>query len=459
LARRVLSFLTRMASALAEEDDLHSWHECGDCGLLQVVPEVPDGDAASCVRCNKTLRRAASYSLPFAFACSALSAVLLALALDQPLVQMNVVGREGSSTLTTGPNFLWNQGVPALAVVVFLTVLVAPFMKLALMLVVLGGTLAPNPPRGLAWLFGWLERLSPFAMIEVFLLGSFVAYTRLRDLAPVHVGPALLAIGGVMIAMIAADATLDRAAVWAKLGAKTSRLPRNAAPRRDPKPEPGPPVLACHECGRVERLHEGEPCSRCSHPVFHRKTGSLPRVWALTLAAGLLYIPANVLPVMTVLRFGKGGPKTILGGVVELAQDRMWPLAALVLTASILVPVLKLVSLVVLLFLTHRGSNTRLSFRTRLYRFIQVIGRWSMIDIFMLSILVGIVRFGFIATVTPGMGAVAFCAVVILTMFATETFDPRLMWDAARCNEGEPRALVGALRDDLGERRERSAAR
>jgi paraquat-inducible protein A len=432
-----------MASALADDGDLRSWHECADCGLLQVVPELPDGDAAACPRCNKTLRRAARYSLPFAFACSLLSAVLLALALDQPLVKMNVVGRFGTSTLTTGPQFLWNQGLPALAVVVFVTLLVVPFVKLALMLVVLGGALVPSPSRVLAWLFGWLERISPFAMIEVFLLGSFVAYTRLRDLAPVEVGPALLAVGGVMLAMIAADATLDRAAVWERLEAKTSRLPRNAAPhdlgsepRQDRTATPPVPLLACRECGRVERLVEGERCSRCSHTVHRRKHASLPRVWALTLSAGLLYIPANVLPVMTVVRLGKGGPKTILGGVVELARDRMWPLAALVLTASVIVPVLKVLSLIVLLVLTHRESAASLAFRTRLYRFIQVIGRWSMIDIFMLSILVGVVRFGFIATVTPGMGAVAFCAVVILTMFATEAFDPRLMWDAARCNEG-----------------------
>jgi paraquat-inducible protein A len=433
-----------MASALAEDGDLRSWHECADCGLFQVVPEVPDGDAAACARCNKTLRRAARDSLPFAFACSSLAALLLALALDQPLVEMNVIGRSGTSTLTTGPQFLWSQGLPALAAVVFVTLLVMPFVKLALTLVVLGGAFVPNPPGSLAWLFGWLERISPFAMIEVFLLGSFVAYTRLRDLAPVEVGPALFAVGGVMVAMIAADATLDRAAVWKRLETKRSRLPRNAAPRRDSSAAPTARLVACHECGRVERQLEGARCSRCRHAVFHRKNGSLPRVWALTLAAGLLYIPANVLPVMTVLRLGKGGPKTILGGVVELARDRMWPLAALVLTASILVPVLKLVSLVVLLTLTHRGSNARLLFRTRLYRFIQVVGRWSMIDICMLSILVGIVRFGFIATVTPGMGAVAFCAVVILTMFATETFDPRLMWDAARCNEHKPATLARA---------------
>jgi paraquat-inducible protein A len=437
-----------MLSAVAEKRDLRSWRECADCGLLQVIPEVPDGDAASCGRCGRTLRRAARGSLGFAFACSAVSALLLALALDQPLVEMNVVGRSGTSTLATGPQFLWSEGLPALAAVVFVTLLVVPFAKLALTLVVLGGALSPHPPPGLAWLFGWRERISPFAMIEVFLLGSFVAYTRLRDLAPVEVGPALFAVGGVMVAMIAADAILDRVAVWEKLEAKTSRFPRNAAPQRAPTPDlrhaPRAPLLACHACGRVERLRDGAPCPRCSHAVFHRKNGSLPRVWALTLAASLLYIPANILPVMTVVRLGKGGPKTILGGVVELARDRMWPLAALVLTASILVPVFKFVSLFVLLVLTHRGSKAGLAFRTRLYRFIQVIGRWSMIDIFMLSILVGVVRFGFIATVTPGLGAVAFCAVVILTMFATEAFDARLMWDAAHRNEAAPAAPTRA---------------
>jgi paraquat-inducible protein A len=134
---------------------------------------------------------------------------------------------------------------------------------------------------------------------------------------------------------------------------------------------------------------------------------------------------------MTVIRFGRGEPNTLLSGVIELIQAQMWPLALLVFLASITVPLLKLVALVTMLVMTGEGSVTRLRDRTRLYRFVDTIGRWSMIDVFMLTVLVGLVRMGFIATVLPGLGAIAFASVVVLTMFAAASFDPRLMWDAA----------------------------
>jgi len=135
--------------------------------------------------------------------------------------------------------------------------------------------------------------------------------------------------------------------------------------------------------------------------------------------------------VLTVMQLGSGSPSTILGGAEELLAGGMWPLAALVFFASIMVPVLKLVGLSVMLATTQAGWRGRLRDRTVLYRIVSAIGRWSMIDIFMESILVALVQFGAVVTIDPGFGAVAFAAVVILTMFAAEAFDPRLMWDAA----------------------------
>lgn len=152
------------------------------------------------------------------------------------------------------------------------------------------------------------------------------------------------------------------------------------------------------------------------------------------IAATILYIPANLYPVMTVISMGRGAPDTILSGVVELVQADMLPLALLVFFASITVPVLKLVGLTILLVTTQRRSRARLRDRTVLYRIVEAIGRWSMIDVFMLSILVGLVRLGNLATIEPGLGAISFASVVILTMIAAESFDPRLMWDAAGMN-------------------------
>ena len=157
----------------------------------------------------------------------------------------------------------------------------------------------------------------------------------------------------------------------------------------------------------------------------------MTRAWALVLTALALYLPANIFPVMTVVSFGKGESDTILSGVKALFYGGMWPLALLVFFASITVPFLKIGGLMFLLVGTQRHSRWRLRDRTLLYRIIESIGRWSMIDIFMLSILAGLVQLGSVATIQPGIGAVSFAAVVIITMFAASAFDPRLMWDAA----------------------------
>jgi len=150
----------------------------------------------------------------------------------------------------------------------------------------------------------------------------------------------------------------------------------------------------------------------------------------------LLYIPANAYPALTVISFGQGAPSTILGGVMELMNGEDWPLALLIFTASIAVPVLKLLGLTGLLISIRLRLRGWVQDRTRLYRIIEFIGRWSMIDIFVAALLTALVTLGRVATVEPGVGILAFGGVVVATMFAAESFDPRLMWDAAEINDG-----------------------
>jgi paraquat-inducible protein A len=156
----------------------------------------------------------------------------------------------------------------------------------------------------------------------------------------------------------------------------------------------------------------------------------LARTWALTLTAYILYIPANLLPIMTVTMSGRGEPDTIISGVKELVVGGMWPLALLIFFASITVPVLKLLTLTYLLLSVHFRSHWRPRERTMLYRITESVGRWSMIDIFVIAILVALVKLGALATIEAGAGTVAFAGVVVITMFAAMSFDPRLIWDA-----------------------------
>lgn len=193
-------------------------------------------------------------------------------------------------------------------------------------------------------------------------------------------------------------------------------------------------LIQCHDCHLLSRAASIPPghqarCPRCNAPLHRRKPASLSRAAALTLAAGLLYIPANALPIMTVVSLGQGEPDTILSGVMMLIAAGMWPIALVVFVASIAVPMLKLIILTYLLLSVRRRSRWRPRDRTVMYRLTEAVGRWSMIDIFMISILVALVNLGNIASIYVGPGAIAFAAVVVITMFAAMSFDPRLIWD------------------------------
>ena len=189
----------------------------------------------------------------------------------------------------------------------------------------------------------------------------------------------------------------------------------------------------CHDCGLLcalpERAAHGASCSRCGAALHARKPRSLERTSAYLVAAALCYLPANLLPIMKITSLGRAQADTIMSGVVYLLTHGMWPLAIVVFTASVCVPILKIAILTGLLVSVRRGSRWRPVERTRLYRITETIGRWSMVDIFVVTILVALVRLGNLATVEAQPGAVFFGAVVVLTMLAAESFDPRLIWD------------------------------
>ncbi|HEY9348959.1 MAG TPA: paraquat-inducible protein A [Inquilinus sp.] len=400
--------------------------ECHECGFRHTVPMLPDGTAARCVRCGATLHRFRASSLDHAFAWTCAGLVLLLMANFLPFISLEISGRVQTASLVTGIFALYHQGLWELAAVVALTMLVAPALRLGTLFLVLGGLRLKRPPRWLPRLYRWADLLGPWAMVEVYMLGVFVAYVKLTDLATVVVGPGLYSVGGLMLAIIAAGTALDTETVWGE-------FERRGLVPAPPPIDPCRPTCLCHDCGLVSNLPPGGhgDCPRCGAALHVRRPDSLNRTWALVVTAIILYIPANLFPVMTVISLGTGTPDTIMSGVIELADAGMWPLAALVFFASITVPVLKLSGLIYLLVTTQRGKTGQLHNRTVIYRIVEAVGRWSMIDIFMISILVALVQLGALATIEPGIGAVSFAAVVIITMIAAMTFDPRLMWDAA----------------------------
>lgn len=195
-------------------------------------------------------------------------------------------------------------------------------------------------------------------------------------------------------------------------------------------------LCSCHVCGLVARLSAdarpgGLACPRCATPLHARKPNSIARTWALLLAAFVLFFPANLLPVMETGSLFGAQQDTIMSGVIFLWQSGSWPLAVLVFFASIVVPLTKLAILTLLVASVQFRATWFPHQRTRLYRLIEFIGRWSMLDIYVITVLAALVRLQSLATIKAGPGAVAFGAVVVLTMLASKAFDPRLIWDSA----------------------------
>jgi paraquat-inducible protein A len=403
---------------------------CHACGLIHSLPELPGGTSAICTRCGTVLLRQSVDGITRSFALNLAALLLFGVANTFPLMTMKLAGQAQTSTLLEGVVALYRGGVWPLAGLVLLVAIVFPFVRILGSLWVLGMLQLGWRNWSLVPMFRLTEILRPWAMTEVYLLGLIVAWVKLRDLATLHLDVALFAFIIFILTMIWAGSALHSHEVWDRIAPQARARRDGAASSRS--------YLACHGCGQL--VHKaGLPlaahahrlaCPRCRSALHERKPESLARAWALLIAAAILYIPANLYPVMKLTSLGQTEPDTIISGVKAMIVVGMWPIALLVFFASITVPVLKIIGLAYLLLSVQRRSSYRRRDRTKMYRVIESVGRWSMVDIFMISILVALVNLGTIATFEPGIGAVAFASVVVLTMFAAMAFDPRLIWDA-----------------------------
>ncbi|AHJ61938.1 Paraquat-inducible protein A [Granulibacter bethesdensis] len=409
--------------------------ECPGCGAFYRQPPRSQLEV-HCTRCHTVLRRTTRSPERDTVALAGTGLALFILVGLMPYITFDMRGRENVGTMLGGALAFWEYGLWVLGLIVMFTTLIAPFLRLVGLLAAVTAPRMRKPPRELYILLRVAQWVRPWSMIEVFMLGMLVAYSRLEALAHVRFGVALYALGGLMLVMAAMDWALDPRDAWNKLEARglvadpvmMGEARRNAATRRFDERH----AISCHGCGLVvEGADHDASCPRCGSFLHRRKPDSVTRTIALVVAAVLLYIPANIYPVMIITSLGDTSPHTIVGGVKELIEADMWPLAALVFFASVMVPVLKVIGLVWMILRVRRPSMEGLKTRTRIFHVIEMIGRWSMIDVFVVTILIALVHMGFIATIQPGPGALAFAGVVIITMLAAETFDPRLMWDAA----------------------------
>jgi paraquat-inducible protein A len=397
---------------------------CHECDLIHRVDAVPEGSVARCSRCGALLYQHKRDSLERTLALTVTGLILFVVANAFPFLGFKLQAQVHETILITGVQELYHQGMWILATVVLLTTIVMPAAQMMGLLYVLVPLRLNRLPWKLKEVFRLIQSLRPWAMMEVFMLGILVSIVKLAKMATIVPGIAAFAFMALIFVLAASLAVLDPHAVWEKI-----KIQENI--RGIPVARAHP--ISCHTCHLLCRFpsHGGHglTCPRCGTPLHRRKPDSIARTWALILAAAIFYIPANVLPITIVTSLGKKQADTIISGVMYFISSGMWPIALVIFVASVFVPLLKLLVLGYLSFSVQRKSVWRPVDRTKIYRMAEVVGRWSMVDVYVVTILVAMVNLGALATIEAGPAAVYFCGVVIITMLAAMSFDPRLIWD------------------------------
>jgi paraquat-inducible protein A len=414
---------------------------CPECDLLQADAPLAAGSTLRCRRCHAELRRSRANGPEYALAFTFASAVLLVISNLFPIVGLSFNGNLVQTTLAGAVRMLYEHGTWPLALLVALTTIVTPVLQIISMLWLLLPLRFGGVPWRAAAGFRLFQLARPWGMTEVLILGLLVALVKLAHIAKVVPGTALWSFIALMLLLAAASAAFDPREAWARIterrhNARAWRLPPLRR-RRGAITAAAHGLALCEECGLLTRQPAGggkHSCPRCNAPLHLRKPASLSRTWAYLVAAMVLYIPANVLPVMDTSSLFGTQKDTIMSGVVYLWVSGSWPLAVLVFIASIVVPMLKIIGIAYLALSTQLRSQWLPGQRTSVYRVIELIGRWSMLDIYVITMLVALVQFQALATITAGPASIAFGAVVVLTLLAAMAFDPRLIWDALEKN-------------------------
>lgn len=367
---------------------------CHECNNHVRIPTLQHHQRATCPRCGFVLTSQNDFANERILAFSFTALIFLGLSMSFLFLGFSANGQGHSINIIEGILELVDQNYLFLAVIQILAIVILPGSVLLGLIYILLPLQWGHTPKYGRKVLSIVYALLPWSMAEIFLVGVLVSLVKISSLADITIGPSFYAFVGFTLCMTATILHMDKH----KLFAQVSERPAH--------------------------LHS-----------FHASE-SIQRTWALLFTSVLLYIPANVLPIMNTQFFGVEEPSTILGGVILLWQMGSFPIAIIIFIASVVVPVGKLIILIWLNYSVQKGLEIRQHERIFWYRVTEFIGRWSMVDVFVVAVLVSLIQLGNTMNVYPGPAAIAFCCVVILTMLAAMTFDTRLIWNqAAEQNE------------------------
>jgi paraquat-inducible protein A len=409
---------------------------CPDCGTLLGIPPLPPRGSAFCVRCRANLELTSGRSIHAALACSLATLLLLFPVNCLPLLKVGLLSVPSERLVATGFAELAAQGWILLAGLATLGVIVLPFVRFGLLSMALAALSLGRRPPWLGAAFRWAVWLDRWAMMDVFLVAVAIGYYYLTAIehlsATIEPGGQCLAAAGILSML--SRAALDRRTVWRAIAGEAEA-------------RAGARTIGCRTCGLIQpQSREGGRCPRCAAPILARKQDSAAWTAALLAAAGILFFPANILPMNISNLLRSHHAYTNFGYVVQLWNLGLWPLAMVTFWTSILTPAIMLGALGWCVLSVWRRSCRKLLLKTGAFRMVAETGRWSMTGPLSIAYMVPLLDFGPLGSEAVSWGATAFLGMVALLMAASLTFDPRLLWDAAQqAGRRRPRAESAAL--------------
>jgi len=392
---------------------------CHGCDHLFDRVHCEPGHQLNCSYCGTVLKVCHDNWLSHSAAFTLAGLVLFALTVTFPFIGLEAGGQEQLSRLLSGVLALLDRDQFILASLVFITIFLLPLVELLGLRYVIAARWLNIKPPGLALVMHLLFIARPWNMMEIFFISVLITTIKLGDIASLIPGIGLYAFAVLVLVLIYTHMHLDRHDLWQWL-----RHENRFVGSEDDE------LAVCHCCDALVGASLSDQCPRCHSKVRKRIPDSYQRTLALLIGATILYLPANLLPIMTTVQLGEKRTDTILSGVIHLYESGNFVIATIVFVASIVVPIAKIVTLGYLLWAINKKEQGNPKHQTLVYRITEFVGRWSMIDVFVVTLLVALVQFGVLANVEPNGAIVCFAGVVVLTMLAAETFDPRLLWDA-----------------------------
>ncbi len=405
---------------------------CPDCDLIIPMCEVPVHHTLYCPRCRKKIWRRVDNSTVRVLALSISGLLLYLPSMLLPLMTFKSLGFEDSANVVESIINFYNNGYYFVSFMVLLSAAVLPLLLLSQIFLISLNISLKKYPRYMGAMFRTYLHLEEWAMVEVYLLGIFITVIKMKDTSEIGYHSGLFCFVLLVIISLTISITIDKHLFWEMIAGRGKIV----SPQKPVVPANSAGITAasqgmtlCCTCHLLNQGGEGTHCIRCGEILRSRIHNSNSKTWALITTSALFLIPANVLPIMQVDFLGIPDRSTIMDGIIYFFNDGSYLIGLIIFSASILVPVFKIIGLGLLLLTRQPCSPLRLRQKTQLYRFIAFIGRWSMLDVFVIALLTVLVYFGFFTTIHTAPAATYFCLVVASTMFAAITFDPRLIWD------------------------------